>query len=330
MTGTSKSASKGADSGSNKEVMLTGQSVLERRFPFFLWGVSRQRLVAALQQAQTEIDLLEQASNPSAYPLERSLLKPKLDEARNAARRGYLYQAWDLLQQLERLLAFCQPIARQRLLLSRYRQEAKEKLHNWRASHVAELVDSRETREVLMEVMETVHQASQNQQQKIELARQQIMVLLWLFLFTLPLLLLFALAGGFDWLRPTGGETAPPDGKTYFMAIAVPRFFLEMLTGMLVGFFGGLLSVAFASAKPDMGSRIPFLRSSMSVQLLRPFLGAAVAMPVILFTYAGLIELGDKSGPLIIALCFVAGFSERWFIQKLDAIADTHSEQKKS
>jgi len=43
-------------------------------------------------------------------------------------------------------------------------------------------------------------------------------------------------------------------------------------------------------------------------------IGAAVAVPIVLFVEAGLVNLGQLSPALVLALCFVGGFSERWFV----------------
>jgi hypothetical protein len=88
-----------------------------------------------------------------------------------------------------------------------------------------------------------------------------------------------------------------------------------------MGFFGGLVSFAFNWLRADLSARSPDLRTQRWLSFARPMIGAAVAVPIVLFVEAGLINLGQLSPALVLALCFVGGFSERWFVARIDRIA---------
>lgn len=313
--------------------------ILGRAPPFTEHDVSRQRLAAALQQAETDIRLANDSVR-AAPPQALALAEDKLDDAIKAALQGRAtYQAWDLILQIERLLASCDDNdERRRMRIARYVKEADAKLSDWRKDFVdtvAKRVRLQETTEVpeevmqgsgevekvcpdarrreeavLLSVMEIVHQASQNQQQKIALIRQQSRYLLGLFIPTLALVLVVGYCGGFDWTLSTTNVKATE---------GVPSLGQLLVSGALIGFFGGLMSIAFALSKSDRTLKIPMIRSALSIQTLRPVLGAAAAIPVVFLVKAGFIDMGDKGYMALASLCFLAGFSERWFIEKIDA-----------
>jgi uncharacterized membrane protein YfcA len=90
--------------------------------------------------------------------------------------------------------------------------------------------------------------------------------------------------------------------------------------GMLFGFLGGLLSIAFGRMSTDFGASISELRMNTAVTLARPFVGAAAAIPIVFLLESGVIDASHKSPALALALCFVGGFSERWFVDQIQRI----------
>lgn len=288
------------------------QAVLGRRFFGSEHKVARQRLASALQQVESDLLLAIGERGPGQL-LPTALLQAqaKLGEAIAAAIAHDTYQAWDLLLQIERLVAASDSDPeRIALRLLRYEKEADDKLSGWRKALVqAPALDKMPSQLRLMLVMEIVHQASQNAQQKISLLGEQARYLLILLSLTLALILWLAGGGHFAWIMKGEPVTALPLGEV-------------MTTGALIGFFGGLMSVAFAVSKTDVSIKVPLVRSTFSVQTLRPALGAAAAIPVIILVQAGFINFGDTGPVMLAAFCFLAGFSERWFIDKLDAAAN--------
>ena len=55
------------------------------------------------------------------------------------------------------------------------------------------------------------------------------------------------------------------------------------------GLLGGVLSVAYSVVRSNPTRRIPEVRSSFAVMMVRPVIGAAIALPILFFLEAGLI-----------------------------------------
>jgi hypothetical protein len=88
-----------------------------------------------------------------------------------------------------------------------------------------------------------------------------------------------------------------------------------LVLGILAGVLGGMLSTAFSFGRVDLTKKIPEVRLSMLVTSMRAVLGAAVAIPVAVFVESGFVELKALAKPYsILIFCFLAGFSERWFL----------------
>jgi len=231
----------------------------------------------------------------------------KFREARLAAHRRNAYQAWDLILQAHRLLVARASSERQRCLFETLSQEATEKLGGWRKAAATELIKKGPTDGVLVCLMDLVHQESQNQQQKIELMKEQCVAVLVLLIPTLASLLALAHARYFEWAFSSTFE----DSNLGAM----------LLGGFTIGLFGALMSVAFALSKADTSAKIPRLRGSFVVMFLRAVVGAAASVPLVFLVQGGFIHLGDAGPMVLLAACFFAGFSERWFIDRLDKAA---------
>lgn len=230
-----------------------------------------------------------------------------------------------MILQIERLLASCDQDEKRRVLrIARYKKEADEKLVGWRKSFVEDAASTAQSpeqaREALTIIMEMVHQDSQNQQEKFALIRQQARYLLRLLLPALATLLVFGYAGGFNWVvEPHSGPlNNTPVGQL-------------LISGALIGFFGGLMSVSFALMRSGPNRKLPMIRGTFAIQTLRSVLGAAAAIPVVFLVKAGVINVGENGNVMLAGLCFIAGFSERWFIERLDATiaAATSSKEPK-
>jgi H+/Cl- antiporter ClcA len=160
----------------------------------------------------------------------------------------------------------------------------------------------------LQALMKCVHRSQQNRQHKIELVQRQAPMLVGLLIAAVVFFAAWALAGGFEWLLHEEVEVT---------------LAMVLVTGVLLGFFGGLLSVAFSTVRADLEASILELRWNRAITLARPFIGAAVAVPIVLFLQSGLINLGSVTPALALALCFIGGFSERWFLAQVERIAGT-------
>ena len=89
----------------------------------------------------------------------------------------------------------------------------------------------------------------------------------------------------------------------------------SLVTGTLLGLTGGVLSLAFTVARTNTRAKIPVMQESIQVAHMRPPIGAAVALPVILILEAEVVTMPQISKRWLIPIaCFLAGFSERWFL----------------
>ena len=113
----------------------------------------------------------------------------------------------------------------------------------------------------------------------------------------------WALAGGFEWIVREDVEVT-----------------LAMLftNAVLLGFFGGLVSVTFALYPRTPRPGDAELATSTAVLLVRSFIGGALAVPIVLAFESGLLNVGDYSPAVPLALSFVAGFAERLFVRRLE------------
>jgi hypothetical protein len=77
----------------------------------------------------------------------------------------------------------------------------------------------------------------------------------------------------------------------------------------------------FSLLRPDVTPEVTELRGGWTATIARPFIGAAVAIPIAFLLQSGLLNLGNVTPAFDLALCFIGGFSERWFIAQFDHIA---------
>ena len=94
-----------------------------------------------------------------------------------------------------------------------------------------------------------------------------------------------------------------------------------VLLGMLMGLIGGILSLTFTVIRSDAGRKIPTMRTQFEVALIRPLVGAVMALPVILILEAGVVSIPWADKNWVVALAgFLAGFSERWFLGLVEGL----------
>jgi len=230
--------------------------------------------------------------------------------ATEAAHGQRPYVAWDCLQQIERervpalsederRAELALVLAESRSLLAGWRQDAAEALAASARGHAP-------SAPVLQGLLRNVHAARQERRHRLALVRQQLPVLATMLIVAVAFFGLWALLGGFDWLARDDVEVTVG---------------MILVSGVLMGYFGSLVSFAFGWLRADLSARSPDLQTQRWLSFARPVIGAAVAVPIVLFVEAGLINLGQLSPALVLALCFVGGFSERWFVARIDRIA---------
>lgn len=108
--------------------------------------------------------------------------------------------------------------------------------------------------------------------------------------------------------------TEPPDG---------PRTWVWVL---LFGTLGGSLTALLSAGKPSGVARIPEQRSQLLVAAARPLVGGAAALFAYALFAAGIIRLGTgERAAALLALAFVAGFSERLVTGAAESVAGRDS-----
>lgn len=274
---------------------------------------SSLRLEAALLDRARELQALrERLAAPSDE--QRAMLErcdALLERAVAAAAQRRALVAWDCLQQIdrERVLAMTEDERRAEMAL--VLAESRSKLSGWRQDAAESLAacsrGEAPSAAVLQALLRNVHAAQQSRQHRIALVRQQLPALTMMLGLAVLFFALWGLLGGFDWLARDDVEVTVG---------------MILVSGVLMGYFGGLVSFAFNWLRADLSHRLPDARVQRWLAFARPAIGAALAVPIVLFVEAGLINLGQLSPALVLALCFLGGFTERWFVAQIERIAD--------
>jgi hypothetical protein len=229
--------------------------------------------------------------------------------ANAAAERGDRYVAYDCLQQIECELVVAMSDEERWALGCLYAEEARAKLGAWRAAAAERLADrvlqSAPSVVALQALMRNVHMAAQNRRHKLQLIEAQTPVMIGLAVASVGLLAAWALFGGFDWLSVDSYTVTPG---------------MWLVTGVLFGYFGGVVSMLFRQYGGRLKGSIPELRHAWLITAGRPVVGAAVAIPIVLLLQAGLLNVGEVTPALVLGACFVGGFSERWFVGRLEKL----------
>jgi hypothetical protein len=104
--------------------------------------------------------------------------------------------------------------------------------------------------------------------------------------------------------------------------------------GIYLGLLGGFVSSAMSAKSTDRKASVPEIGVEFYARIARGLLGADASVPVYIAGVAGLVTIGTadqfKPGGLLL-LCFISGFSERWFRSTVAAVgADGDSHQAKT
>lgn len=94
----------------------------------------------------------------------------------------------------------------------------------------------------------------------------------------------------------------------------------SLLSVALFGVLGATFSVALTLTRRSIDAKIPEQVLGSFVTWMRPAIGAAAAMAAYVFLQAGFLNVGStlKSAPAILAIAFIAGFSERLVVKAID------------
>lgn len=99
--------------------------------------------------------------------------------------------------------------------------------------------------------------------------------------------------------------------------------FLAFPEAVYVGLLGGFLSAAFSIRKSNQYAKVPEIQNDLYLALARGMTGAAAAIPVYILVRLQIISIarGDFAPWDLLFLCFLAGFSERWFLSAVASVA---------
>jgi hypothetical protein len=100
---------------------------------------------------------------------------------------------------------------------------------------------------------------------------------------------------------------------------ALATWATPLLLAIGAGGLGGVLSMTFTLGKVDLAQRIPAVHLQFLTTLIRPLLGAVAAIPVMVLVKSQWVAVAGLKGSLAVFVgCFLAGFSERWFLGLMD------------
>jgi len=194
------------------------------------------------------------------------------------------------------------------------RSEIKGKLGNsWRGDSANLLLNGKLEEipaEAIREALFHRNTHSQNMYRKIELLRRQLVFIGGLLVVLLLIAVAVATSGG---LPALDQQPAMSGGLLPF--------------AIYMGVLGGTLSAAMSVTQTDAGAKIPDVQRTRLIALARGALGGAAAIPVFLLIEGNLVKLMDAPFTpwAVLFFCFLAGFSERWFLGTLETFTKDKS-----
>ena len=297
------------DNGGGAKNVLSDTQALVQSAPRFAQLTKRHdiaRVASAI--AITGIQLASKIANdPNAGQQQATtqLYRPLLNDAKTSLRNGDIDSAWMSIQALEReMLALLTPAELDARWISARNEAGDSKVAGWRAKAAAKLEHLGQNPDksiaALSEALFHIHAAAQNSYNKINRTHTQIT---WSALSVTILVL----------------ATVTLNDMGFFGLLLGPRVQQILPLAVFSGLLGGVLSVAYTVARADSGRKIPEVRASSAVTMVRPVIGAAVALPVMFFLESGLI-IDEAHNWVVLGLCFVGGFSEQWFLGIVEKI----------
>lgn len=234
----------------------------------------------------------------------------------NAAQRMELFG----LEQLEdgRLEAKAQAVL----------HEADEKLGSWRKKTVQDILADPNRRDVTADKVyyasQILHEHHNNVYRRLDIIGRQFRILVIVAVLAAVAWLLLAphLVGSASEVdspespaseAPAGSQSIPASGiqlddRALLVSVA--------LFGILGASISGILSLARATAE----TRIPEQLLKSWFTLSRLVVGAVAALAIHVFLLSGLVAFGERNLPLVLAVSFAAGFSERLVVHAAESV----------
>jgi hypothetical protein len=279
-----------------------------------------QRLHAALLDAQRRLTELQQKLGGPGEAESNANFKAARDAWRLSvwhAGRKRRYVAWDCLHQVDdSLIAGRTDEKELKALWCSLDAEADEKLVGWRekAADGLEALFKADKVFVARQLHGHLAATAQNMQFKLDIFEHETLPTIRNFL-ALVVSSAVLLAVLVILLKPSGTLMPWAD---------------DLLLGIAAGALGGVLSMTFSLGRADLKTKIPESRLGRLATSIRPLIGAAVAIPVVVFVKAEFVSVkGFQDELAIFAFCFLGGFSERWFLGLIERFEDSATEKKK-
>lgn len=269
--------------------------------------IEDQRVRGELEQARL---WLEEAKGSSEDQTGEVSTRTKLlDDASQAIDNDKLFKAWGYLLAFNRKMVMDMYGSELDARIISARAEAKKKLPGWRGDAVIKLLDfegnvsEAEKQRKLRESLFHLHSKSQNTYFKIGKAKNQIFAAMCLLVVTtFSLIILSPWIMEFDYFKPVT--------------------LVQLQLAMIAGFVGGVLSVAFSVSRTDPKQEIPQLQASIPATWIRTLFGPLMAFALLIIFQLGFIDFGIHKVQSLIGMSFLAGFSERWFLNLVGKVQE--------
>jgi ADP-ribose pyrophosphatase YjhB (NUDIX family) len=267
-----------------------------------------KRLASAIDVYDKELQ--DRAKSSEKLPDGLATIQEVLKSAREALENGDIDLGWKSLMSAQRLELNYLTQPELNAVGWAMRSEA-DKLDGWRKAAVVGLLSvedgGNQGRERVFRAAE-IRDEHYNNVAYREGLRRDTALLLALILLAVVLSLLWMSCHGFPW------PFSDPTDK-----------FRRLLSVAMVGLLGATISAITDRPKTDRGTRIPEMASAFQVTLLRLLMGPASAI-VLSFVvqsdvYKFIFQFGTPNEYTILAIAFVAGFSERLVLRVVEAIA---------
>jgi 8-oxo-dGTP diphosphatase len=288
------------------------------RLRILLQYSAHQRLVATLGNLRAEVEArVLRFVDSGADDLEWvNPIIGLMNQSAHAAKEGRLDAGWRYLHASDQLGVYGLDMASLRARLESLKQEAlADKFGAWRIKAILSLVGKAEqtlgrasacrfdeARAQSAEAVFLRNEASNNTYYRVATVRWQLLLLYFAGGVALGVLL---------WVNPFSGMEL----SSWRMSVSVALF----------GALGAACSAILSLAKTQTTQRIPEKLVNSWVTVLRPILGAMVALAAFALLRAEFIKLGDVTSFKVLAVAFAAGFSDRLVTRAAGSLADRAS-----
>jgi 8-oxo-dGTP pyrophosphatase MutT (NUDIX family) len=273
-----------------------------------------QRLDSEIDAYRLELSGMIAVGAPSAGTLAQFLpaITAELDNARQSADDGQIDKGWKCLHAAKRLQYLATPDEQSLNVATIMRAEAS-KLVGWRKTATDKLFEtSHKIDGWTIYLASTIRDEHYDNEAYKDGLRRVLASWLAAALFCALLLTIF-------WAHYNKVPLALDDASKLGL-------FRTLLGAIILGFLGAAVSAVLAAPTVDGPSRIPEMVASFHVTVLRLLMGPAAATLMFLIINSNLYAKVFAFGPLdtyaVLAISFVAGFSERLVLRVVKMIAE--------